>query len=117
MDWKALIDEVIANSVTKPPACKICGGKMMHAQVGVGTVTWACSSVKSINMAGDHRQFDPGHYENSKATAPNGVDLNLIRANLASAFMKVEEQTEARVREELLGDPKRKGRILTDDKK
>lgn len=100
MDITALVNEVVEKSKPVEPICKVCVSKMMRIGWGNGTEEWACSRVKPTNMVGDHRPFDPGHYDQSRVKLPMGVDLAKLRTHLAEAFGKVEAEIEKRVREE-----------------
>ena len=100
MDIAALVNKIVEDSKPVEPICKVCVSKMMRIGWANGTEEWACSRVKPTNTPGDHRPFDPGHYDKSRVRIPFGVDLEKIRKNLAEAIGKVEAETEKRVREE-----------------
>jgi hypothetical protein len=101
MDFTRLIEDVIARSKPARPNCKVCGGQMSVSEWGSdGKELLVCNKIKPTNMRGDARVYDPQHYEASKTRVSIGVDLDVLRRNLAEAFGKAEAEAEKRLREE-----------------
>lgn len=100
MDHSALVNQVVEDSLAKPPSCSVCGGKMHVLGWSNGKEEYACSKIKPSNQAGDTRPFDPNHYEKSRVKIPFGVDQEKLRTKLAEAFGQVEAEAEKRIRDE-----------------
>ena len=98
MEFTKLIEDVLLKSKPVRPNCTVCGAPMQAAEWDSnGKELLVCSRIKPNNQQGDARVYDPQHYEKSKIRISIGVDLTLLRRNLAEAFGKVEAETEARI--------------------
>lgn len=116
MDHSALVNLVVEESLSKPPACSVCGGKMHVLGWSNGKEEYACSKIKPSNQAGDTRPFDPNHYEKSRVKIPFGVDQEKLRTKLAEAFGQVEAETEKRIRDEYAAMHKQAAQEKTTEK-
>lgn len=89
MDFNAVADRVINAAKPKAPKCSICEGEMQVAGNADGKTVWACSRVKSLNMQGDTRPYDPDHYLKSKVTKTEVINFATLKTGIVEALERV----------------------------